>query len=444
MKKTPPDPWRLLSCTGLERETIRRLAFQSGFCKRASGKIPAPDFLIHLCLQSVTGVVSYNDLAARMQALTGVSASRQAYWERTDEACVRFFQSILQRVMLSKCCPEEIERLRKQGRFRRILLQDSTVIRLPLRLFQAFSGVKNAHKAVCNARIQGIYDLLSGRFLHFSIDPYSRNDQAASLDIDVQEGDLVLRDRGYVSIPAIQQHKRQGADSIYRHRHDIILYDPTTGQRIDLLTLLTLRGSIDQQVLVGTDPQMSIRLLAAPVCEETANLRRMWAKREAKGHAPSREHLQLMSWTIFWTTIADPDITFEEILALYRLRWRIENIFKTWKSYFHFEKIHNVSEIQLRVLLKARLIMITLAYERLFSPIAGLLYRKTGKLLSLFKFSRYVTQNLPVLIRLLNARNLCSTLTQALLRYCTYDKRKRSTFIEDTESILLKTGRRCG
>lgn len=391
----------------------------------------------------MTGVVSYNDLAARMQAATGVSASRQAYWERTDESCVRFFQTILQRVMLSKCRPEEIEHFRKRGRFRRILLQDSTVIRLPLRLFQAFSGVKNAHKAVCNARIQGIYDLLSGRFLHFSIDPYSRNDQAASLDIDVQDGDLVLRDRGYVNVPAIQQHKQQGADSIYRHRHDVILYDPTTGHRIDLLALLTLRGSIDQQVLVGTDPQMRIRLLAAPVSEETANLRRMKAKREAKGHAPSREYLKLMSWTIFWTTIPDPTFTFPEILALYRLRWRIENIFKTWKSYFNFEKIHNVSEIQLRVLLNARLIMITLVYERLFSPLVGPVFRTTGRLLSLIKFTRYVTQNIPALIRLLHAHRLCATLTQALLRYCTYDKRKRSTFLDDTESILMKTSNLC-
>jgi hypothetical protein len=392
----------------------------------------------------VTGMVSYNDLAARMQAATGVSASRQAYWERTDEACVRFFQSILQRVMLSKCCPEEIEHLRKRGRFRRILLQDSTVIRLPLRLFRAFSGVKNAHKAVCNARIQGTYELLSGRFLYFSIDPYSRNDQAASLDIDVQAGDLVLRDRGYVNVSAIEQHKRQGADSIYRHRHDVILYDPNTGQRIDLLALLTLNGSVDQQVRVGTDSQTSVRLLAAPVCEETANLRRMRAKREAKGHAPSREYLQLMSWTLFWTTITDPDISFQEILELYRLRWRIENIFKTWKSYFHFEKIHNVSQIQLRVLLQARLIMITLSYEKLFTPIARRLYRKTGKRLSLMKFTRYVTQNLPILIRLLNAHRPCSTLTEALLRYCTYEKRERYTFIDQTESILLKTGRRCG
>jgi hypothetical protein len=340
--------------------------------------------------------------------------------------------------------PEETEALRKKTRFRRILLHDSTILRLPLRLFGAFSGVKNAHKAVCNARIQGIYDLLSGRFLSFSVDPYSKNDQACSLEIPVQDGDLVLRDRGYVNIQAIDQHKRKGADSIYRHRHDIILYDPATGQKIDLLALLTRQGSIDMQVKIGNDLQMSIRLLATPVSEETANLRRMKAKKEAKGHAPSKEHLKLMSWTIFWTTIKDPSINFQEILALYRLRWRIENIFKTWKSYFSFEKIHNVSEIQLRVLLQARLIVITLAYHNFFFSLVDRIYRETGKLVSLMKLIRYGTQNLSMLLELLNAQGrLRPQLLQALLRYCTYDIRKRTNFMADAQTILLKTRKLC-
>jgi len=46
-----------------------------------------------------------------------------------------------------------------------------------------------------------------------------------------------------------------------------------------------------------------VRLMAAPVDEETANLRRMKAKRETRGHNPSKALLELMDWTIFITTI---------------------------------------------------------------------------------------------------------------------------------------------
>ena len=171
----------LLDGGNLSREEIRKLAFDTGFCKRSSGKIEAPDFLLQLCLQSLEGTVSYNDLAARIEAKTGTSASRQAYWERTNDSCVRFFQRILERIMYSKSRLGDVKELTLSGRFKRILLQDSTVIQLPLRLFAAFSGVRNAHKTVCNARIQGIYDLLSGRFVKFAIDPYSKNDQSVTL-----------------------------------------------------------------------------------------------------------------------------------------------------------------------------------------------------------------------------------------------------------------------
>lgn len=432
------DPCGLFSCVGLDRKKIRKLAFETGFCKRHSGKISAPDFVIHLCLESISGTVSYNDLAARVEARTGISASRQAYWERTDEPCLRFFQRILEHVMLSKCDPHRIQCIKRQGRFKRILLQDSTIIKLPLRLFSVFSGVKNAHAAVCNARIQGIYDLLSGHFIHFSIDPYSKNDQAATMEIPVQPGDLILRDRGYFRIQAVEVHKRAGADSINRYKHATALYDPANGQKINMLELLTQNGSVDMLVSAGTERTVALRLIAIQVPEETANLRRMRARREMN-YPPSRELLKLMSWTVFLTTMTDPSMTSKEIAALYALRWRIENIFKTWKSFFNFQKIHNIPEIQLRVLLKARLIMITLSYQRLFAPLFRQLDNAGGKIVSLIKLMRYITQNPELLPKYLSFSVPSPRIRNAVLRYCTYDKRHRPNFIAEMETILMKT-----
>jgi hypothetical protein len=437
--KRKSDPCDLFSCVGLDRKKIRQIAFETGFCKRKSGKISAPDFVTHLCLESVSGTVSYNDLAARVEAQTGVAASRQAYWERTDEPCVRFFQRILEHVMLSKCDPHLIQSIKRQRRFKRILLQDSTVIKLPLRLFEVFSGVKNAHAAVCNARIQGIYDLLSGHFIHFSIDPYSKNDQAASMEIPVEPGDLILRDRGYFRIQAVEAHKRAGADSINRYKHQNALSEPATGLKINLLELLTRNGSVDMLVSVGPEQTAVLRLIAVPAPEETANLRRMRAKKEMN-YPPSRELLRLMSWTIFLTTITDPSVTYKEIATLYALRWRIENIFKTWKSYFNFQKVHNIPEIQLRVLLKARLIMITLAYQRLFSPLLRQLAKTTGKIVSLIKLMRYITQNLELLPKCLSSPMPPPQFCEAVLRYCTYEKRHRPNFFTEMEAILTRTG----
>ncbi len=60
--------------------------------------------------------------------------------------------------------------------YQRVLVQDSTVIKLPAALFPEFSGVSNGHSTVCNARIQAGYDRISGKIIDFSIDPYSKND----------------------------------------------------------------------------------------------------------------------------------------------------------------------------------------------------------------------------------------------------------------------------
>jgi hypothetical protein len=333
---------------------------------------------------------------------------------------------------------EELDQIKKQNRYKRILIQDSTIIRLPLRLFSAFSGVRNAYKAVCNARIQGIYDLVSGRFVQFSIDPYSKNDQAATMDIPVQAGDLILRDRGYFTMASIDTHKKTGCDSIYRYKHETALFDPETNEKINLLELLSEKGSVDMVVHADSTKNVTLRLVAEPVNEETAHQRRSKAKKHMSGHAPSQEILDLMSWTIFLTTITDASISFEAILALYGIRWRIENIIKTWKSNFHFNKIHNVSETQLRVLLSARFIMITIIYQKVFLPMSLKIYKKTKRYLSLMKFMRYVSQNMTSMHKLVNCCRGDNELLQAVIRYCSYEKRKRANFEETTQYILKK------
>ena len=437
-KRSEADRLKLFESVDLTTEKIRQLAFETGFCKRKSGKIDASYFLINLCIQSVQDTVSYNDLAAQVHSHSGVSASRQAYWERMNESCVRLFQRVLEHVISPMRVHEELDHIKKERRYKRILIQDSTIIRLPLRLFSAFSGVRNAYKAVCNARIQGIYDLVSGRFIQFSIDPYSKNDQAATMDIPVQSGDLILRDRGYFTITSIDNHKKAGCDSIHRYKHETALFDPKTNKKINLLKLLSENDSVDMLVHVDSKKKVTLRLVAEPVNEEIANQRRSKAKKHMRGHAPSQEILDLMSWTIFLTTITDASISFKEILTLYGIRWRIENIIKTWKSNFHFNKIHNVSETQLRVLLSARIIMITIIYQKIFLPMSLKIYKKTKRYLSLMKFMRYVSQNMASLQKLFDCCRGDNDLLQAIIRYCSYEKRKRANFETTTHNILKK------
>lgn len=438
-KKTSPKS--LFNACGLTPQSILRIAYDTGFCKRASGKMKAPDLLQYFCEESIKGTVSHNDLAAKIQAETDVSVSRQACWERINNtACVDFFKAILEKVMLSKIDSHEGYLLKHCDIFQRILIQDSTIIQLPVRLFEIFSGIKNGHAASCNARIQGIYDLCSGTFVKFSIDPYSKNDLSVAADIPVKPGDLILRDRGYFLLEAIAAFKKEGTDTISRYKHNTTFYDLQTKEKIDLLDLLQRLNSVDTIVLAGVNKDIRLRLLAAPVPQEIANLRRMKAKKEMHS-TPSEELLQLMGWSIFITTIENPVITFKQILALYGLRWRIENIFKTWKSNFGFTKLHNVSERQLRVLLTARLTMISVIFQKAYGPLSLQILRLSNKQLSLMKFMRYISQNFALLTRLLNAHLWNTQLLLALARYCTYEKRKRLHFMTNVDDIISELSR---
>jgi len=428
-----------LAQLGIDPEALRRMAFACGFCVRQSGKIQVSDVLLHMCIESTKGTVSYNDMAARIEGCTGVGVSRQAYWERFDETGVLLFQQVLAYVIDSKCrARKEFGELVKVGAYERILLQDSTVIHLPSNLFAAFSGVKNATSTVCNARIQCVYDLKAGRFIKFTIDPYSKNDFLATLEIDLKPGDLVLRDRGYFTIEAVRKHIDARAHCIYRYKHGTALFDPRTGDPIQLLEWLKRHRTLDIKVLAGSTGKLELRLIAAPVDEETANLRRMKAKKEMKGHAPSQELLDLMSWSIFLTTIDDPAIGFRQILGLYGLRWRIENIFKTWKGNLNFAKIHRVSQSQLRVLLTARFIMIVVLYQDLFLPLTRLVQATTDRVLSLMKFMRYITRNLTRIPDMMKCTSHKSVSFRALRLYCVYDRRKRPNFVTQTERVLAE------
>ena len=187
--------------------------------------------------------------------------------------------------------------------------------------------------------------------------------------------------------------------------------------------------------------KLPVRIIAIPVNEETANLRRMKAKKEAHG-AVSQENLELMSWTIFVTSIDNPKFTFDIIAKLYSLRWRIECIFKTWKSNFSFAAVHNVSEIQLNVLLTARLIMICVAYHKLYIPVSAFLFKNRHIAISALKFMRFTVRNFESIIGIItsNGKPEYSKLLNIIARNCSYEKRNRKNFDQELRGIIETLG----
>jgi len=423
------------------REYLDQVARETGFVKRACRKISPFNLLASLTEQCLHRSPSYNNLASTIESNGGTDPSRQAVALRLGEPFVDFLKTLLGEVISRKIDPDAGAGKSPAAAFRgyqRVLVQDSTVIRLPDALFASFSGVSNGHSSVCNARIQGVYDLVSGKFIEFSIDSYSKNDQLAAPELEIREGDLVLRDRGYLTAGEIQRHVAAGADFIYRHKTKTVYLDPDTRLPVDLAALLRSRGKLDMEVLTGEGTR--VRLLAAPVDPATAELRRMRAKKENKGHNPSAAVLELMDWTIFITNIPAAKAGFAEILGIYGLRWRIEVIFKAWKSHLNFDVMHRASERQVGILIRTRLLVIAAA-SNLYRKFEDILWSKYLRRLSFLKFMEYLGSSTKKLLRVLDPTGdleRTGALERALVKYCCYEKRNnRMNFPETWEFLSL-------
>jgi hypothetical protein len=427
-----------LEAVGLDSNLLWDLAFETGLIERRRLLKPS-DILYALCVGSTSGTVSNNDTAAKIDSDCGVSVSKQAVWKKMGQQCEDFFKRILEHIIIKKI---DVQKVREDGclkGFKRILVQDSTIIRLPQRLFEIFSGVANAHTKVCNARIQGTYDLVCEQFVSFSIDPYGKNDLAAAPELKLEEGDLSLRDRGYLIGNEIQRHYDNRADCIFRYKYGMRIFYSETGKSVDILKILENKNRLDIEVKLSNEHKTVVRFVAAPVSEQTANTRRRKAKKESK-NTLSKEYLKLLSWSIYITTIDKETFDYPTVYKIYKLRWRIEVIFKCWKGNMGFADIHNVSKSQLHILLYAKFIMIIIFFHFIFKPCRAIIKEKFNRELSLVKLTHYLVKNQEkineILAHICKNDNSISLAISALAKYCSYDKRNKLNFQQELDALL--------
>jgi hypothetical protein len=410
---------------------VETLARQSGFLRRSPRKIPIQDFLLGLLALSAEPLLSLERLAAVIGLAAAASYSKQALAKRLRPQVERFLAQVAIARLAHWAQP-----LTAQGcwsHFKRVLLQDSTVMPLPDRLAQDFPGSRNQHhqKKAAALKIQWIADLLQGTLASCSLSGFRRNDQAASPDILalLRRGDLVLRDLGYFCLGVFAQIADLGAFFISRFRHGTNLYDPQTSQPLDLARVLRRQGRFDGLVLVGEQKRL-FRLVALPVPEETANQRRHRAKtnRDQRWQAGA-EHLFLLGWNIFLTNVPRAVWPAKVIARVYRLRWRIEMMFKSWKSYLGLGQLNGRNANLLRLTVMTKLLFCALtcrccdALETCCAP--------SGRHVSLLRLARVLSQYSVCLAAAILGRSVQTLLEFSLNRHIFYEQRRdRSNFYQ--------------
>lgn len=214
-------------------------------------------------------------------------------------------------------------------------------------------------------RIHSAFDLPQERFGHFELTDQQEGER---LDrIPVVAGEIRLADRAYLQPERMARLIQAGADFIIRAGWKSARWLDGKGRAFNLIAELhkaAERGLMDCPIWIKPKrgAPLTVRLVAVKKPQQAAAEARRKARRTAQkgGHQLSKKTLQAADWVILVTSLAPDDFTTDDVLALYRLRWRIELGFKRLKSLVGLKGPPATNERSARSHILAHLLMILL------------------------------------------------------------------------------------
>lgn len=214
-------------------------------------------------------------------------------------------------------------------------------------------------------RIHGAFDVPSERFGFFEL-----TDQREGERFDrapVVKGEIRLGDRVYLQPDRIAAVIEAGGDVVVRAGWKGACWLDADGTSFDLIAALRRADAaalIDRPIWLERkhNPALGLRLVAVRKPAAAAEAARRKARRDAQreGHQVSKATLVAADWVILVTSLARESFAAEDVLALYRLRWRIELAFKRLKSLIGLRGPPGIDERSARPYVLAHLLMILL------------------------------------------------------------------------------------
>jgi len=227
---------------------------------------------------------------------------------------------------------------------------------------KAGAAAKQANKLW---RVHSAFDLPHERFGHFEL---TDQQEGETFDrIPAVKGEIRIGDRAYMQPDRIATVLNAGADILVRTPWKGARWRDAEGEPVDLIAELgkaAATGLIDRPVWIErkSGPALALRLVAVKKSPQAAEAARRKARREAQreGYQISRSTLFAADWVILVTSLAVEEFATADVLALYRLRWRIELGFKRLKSLIGLQGPPAIDERSARPYVLAHLLMILL------------------------------------------------------------------------------------
>jgi hypothetical protein len=214
-------------------------------------------------------------------------------------------------------------------------------------------------------RIHSAFDLPHERFGHFEL-----TDQRAGETLDripVVKGEIRLADRAYLQADRMAVVLAGGGDFVIRAGWKSARWLDAEGHPLDLIAALraaSQRGLLDRPIWIKRTraAPLALRLVAIKKPTQAAADARRKAHRDAQreGYQLSKQTLDAADWVILVTSLGADAFATADVLALYRLRWRIELGFKRLKSLIGLKAPPGTNERSARPHVLAHLLMILL------------------------------------------------------------------------------------
>lgn len=343
---------------------------QTGFIKRSSGKISAQSFLATLMVSdSPQEHISLPDLTAELRQAHGIEVTKEALHQRFSTQAVNFLEQIIQQA-LKQHLGREKQMLNTH--FPCIKVKDSTKFKLPTDYNGAYRGYGNFSKTNGMISLQYEYDLVSGNWLSVKLTDGLRNDfkDAEQTISAITTGDLHIRDLGYVSPTYLKAVIQSEAFFLNRLPPQAGVYS-RNGKPLNwskVFRQANRQQHLQQDVLVYDKERIACRMIIEKVPDH--EFKRRWLNAQAyaksKGVGISKEHKEKLHYNIYITNVEAKILPAADIRKTYYLRWQIELVFKTWKSFFRINEVKRVKKERLECQLLGRLLWILINWS-LFS-----------------------------------------------------------------------------
>jgi hypothetical protein len=214
-------------------------------------------------------------------------------------------------------------------------------------------------------RVHGAFDLPGERFGFFELTDETGGER---LDrIPVVAGEIRIADRAYLQPDRMACVLEAGADILVRAGWRNARWLEADGAPVDLIAAFrngSAQGLIDRPILIarkGGDA-LALRMVAVKKPPEAVEVAKRKARQAARkgGHQISKGTLAAAEWVILITSLRPEAFTTADVLALYRLRWRIELAFKRLKSLIGLKGPPGTDERSARPYVLAHLLTILL------------------------------------------------------------------------------------